>query len=343
MNTSHPKDFSQFAGGDISAREIELRVRRSNGSSYPKTFDNTARGIKALIKYLTGPGKPIRVCIEATGRYGLDLALELDACELTEVIVPDPFKVRRYAQSLGHRGKTDRADAEALLGFATERPHPVWRAPAPEVMQLRDTSRRLEQVKQDLQRAESRLHALTACSRSDAFVRETLERQIEFLKHEKGILQERIDELLDRSEELSRDVEILRSAPGIGKVFGPQLAAELGTVARTLNGSKVTALAGLDPVSYESGSSVSGHRHISKRGNGRIRSALFQAAMVAMGCDPAAERFYLHLTERLNKSGKLALTALARRLLVALWSMLRNGRKWDSSRFCPNIEPVDTT
>lgn len=343
MDKSHPYDFSQYAGCDVGSKEIALAVRRGNGVTYPKTFDNTAKGITALVKYLCGPGEPIRVCLETTGRYSLDLALALDACELTVVIAPDPGRMRKYAQSLGEWGKTDEVDAKVLLHYAAERPHPVWRAPSAEVLQLRDTSRRLGQIKDALRRAENQLHALTASAQGDPFVRENIERHIAFLKQEKAVLEARIDDLLDASEELARDVAILRSAPGIGKVFGPLLAAELGTLSRSLNSAKVTALAGLDPVPYRSGTSVRGRSRISKRGNSRVRSAMYQAAMVAMGCNPAAERFYQHLSERRGKPGKVAMTALARKLLVALWSMLRNEEEWDSSKLCPNIDPVEST
>ena len=339
---SQPSDFSEHAGIDVSAEELTLRVARTNGQSYDREFDNDPGGIDALLDYLTGTGNRVRVCLESTGRYGLDLALALAACEQIEVISPDPARARRYAQSLDGRGKTDELDAEALMRYDQERRHPVWQAPAEDVVELRDTTRRLQQIKRDLQRAENRLHALEASNAYDPEVKASLERQIERLETEQERMEDHRDELVAGSERLSEECDLLQTVTGIGPVHVTELVAELGVLDRDMNRSEITALAGLDPVPIESGSSIREPRHISKRGNARIRSALFRAALSALEYDPAARRFFLHLTERKGKPGKVAVVALARRMLTAVWSMLKNGNEWDPERFCPNIEPVET-
>ena len=97
------------------------------GTPRRKSFANTSTGHRKLLSWLDRG--PVRVCMEATGPYGLDLAATLHAAPDIAVMVANPRAVRDFARALMSRNKTDRVDADTLLyGFTVEDPT-VWTAP----------------------------------------------------------------------------------------------------------------------------------------------------------------------------------------------------------------------
>jgi transposase len=82
--------------------------------------------------------------------------------------------------------------------------------------------------------------------------------------------------------------------------------------------------AGLDPREYSSGTSVRKHTRITKVGNRHLRHALYMSALVASRFEPHLRAFYQHLIER-GKSKRQALTAVARKLIHAIYGMFRHG------------------
>ena len=66
-------------GIEVSAKELVVALRREAAREPLRSFANTAEGHQALIRYLRRAGRGVRVYLEATGLYGLDLALALSA------------------------------------------------------------------------------------------------------------------------------------------------------------------------------------------------------------------------------------------------------------------------
>ena len=52
-----------------------MALERGGRRAALKTFDNGPQGHQAIIRHLRRPGRSVRVCLESTGEYGLDLAL----------------------------------------------------------------------------------------------------------------------------------------------------------------------------------------------------------------------------------------------------------------------------
>src|ERR1017187_7376638 len=123
-------EVDTFAGIDVSARELSVALRRGKGEDKPAMakFSNHPSGHKALITHLLRGGRRVRVCLEASGNYSLDLALTLQAHCQVEISVVNPRRARRFAESLGERSKTDRVDARVLCEYAARMPWVPWLA-----------------------------------------------------------------------------------------------------------------------------------------------------------------------------------------------------------------------
>lgn len=94
------------------------------------------------------------------------------------------------------------------------------------------------------------------------------------------------------------------------------LLPELGT----LSDKAVASLCGLAPINRDSGT-MRGKRTIGK-GRTRVRMALYMAALNAARCSSRFKTVYRALRER-GKPAKLALIAIARKLVVTLNAMVR--------------------
>src|SRR5437899_12403647 len=89
-------EVDTFAGIDVSARELSVALRRGKGEDKPAIakFSNHHAGHKALIAHLFRGGRRVRVCLEASGNYSLDLALTLR-------LPPNPATGRRLHRLRG--------------------------------------------------------------------------------------------------------------------------------------------------------------------------------------------------------------------------------------------------
>jgi len=136
------------------------------------------------------------------------------------------------------------------------------------------------------------------------------------------------DDCAERERE-HRDVEILRSAPGVGRVT---VATMLAQASRALNDRDYHALraqAGLAPVTKASGKAC--RVEMRRACDVRLRNAFYHMARVATICDAATRSYYNDLKKRGHSHGR-ALRSVADRLLRILCAMLRDGTCYDPSR-----------
>ena len=93
------------------------------------------------------------------------------------------------------------------------------------------------------------------------------------------------------------------------------------------------AYAGLDPKHFESGSSVVKKTRISKAGNRYIRQALYMPALVASRSEPHVAAYYKHLQEKRGLLKIQAICAVMRKILHAIYGMLRSKQPFDGCMF----------
>jgi transposase len=119
----------------------------------------------------------------------------------------------------------------------------------------------------------------------------------------------------------------LTSIPGIGPVLAATILAEIGDVGRFPRVEALVAYAGLDPGVFESGQFQGKRQHISKRGSPYLRRALFLAAHGAHARNPDLAA-YLARKRAEGKPYKVALIAVAHRLLARCYVILKEGRPY---------------
>ena len=103
---------------------------------------------------------------------------------------------------------------------------------------------------------------------------------------------------MDRIASSLPEYETVMSMFGVGKVYGPQLIAEVGDTRRFRNRRAITAFAGLDAPPYQSGQLDVSSRHISKRGSAALRKVLFQITEVYILNKPEDESVYQFIDKK---------------------------------------------
>ncbi len=137
-------------------------------------------------------------------------------------------------------------------------------------------------------------------------------------------MDEEYKELLARNAKLSRLVELYSSVPGVGQLSAAVLVVYPPELGRW-DGCALTSLVGLAPWSRDSGKKR-GNRSI-RGGRATVRRALYICVLAVLRVDGELRRFYRRLRE-LGKPGKVAMVAVARKLLLQLNAVARRGTPW---------------
>jgi len=128
--------------------------------------------------------------------------------------------------------------------------------------------------------------------------------------------------------ELARRYEILLSIPGIGQVAAIALIVEMPELG-SMNAKEVASLAGLAPVTRQSGK-WKGKARISG-GRQTIRNMLFMPALIATRFNAPLRRIHEALIGA-GKPWKVSITAVMRKLVILANALVRDDRTWAETR-----------
>ena len=304
------------AGIDIGAELLQVSLSRA-GKLLRREFPNTASGHQAMAAWLTSKGTITRVCLEATGTYGLDLALVLSRRRSIELMVANPRAVRQFAAALMQRNKTDLIDADVNQEFAARMPLQPWVRPSQAALELRTTSRRIASLRHMCASERNRRHAAGLTQFTPRWVLRSLDHHIRALEAQIRDLLQHALSLIRSEPSLQARYALALTAKGIGPTSAIRLLGELAYLPADMDPRQWVAHAGLAPRHHRSGSSVEKKTRVSRESNRYLRSALFMPAMAARRHDPALRAFADHLIHA-GKTPLQALVAVMRKLLVGL-------------------------
>jgi len=331
-------------GIDVSAKKLDVAWRNSRRGIERQTFDNDAVGHSKLVGLLKKHAgkKVVRVVIESTGVYGIDLALALDRARF-EVMVANPRASANFAKATMQRSKTDRLDCVMLLEFAEQMTFKKWQAPSAEQLQIRSISRRVYALMSTIRDEKNRMHAANQVDGTDV-VKRSIRATINVLEKQVRDLRTAALELILADAVLARRYELLLTVKGIGQISAIAILSELAILPADMTDRQWVAHAGLDPREFESGTSLRIPPRISKRGNKYLRSALYLPARVACRFELGVAAYAARLRER----GKLPLqihVAVMRKLLHSIHAIFSSNEDFDGRRFFPKaaVDAVGTS
>jgi transposase len=296
-------------GIDVSKRMLDI-FDETIGA--PERIANAAQAITELVaRWRCGN---VLVVFEATGVYDHELAEALRQAGIRFARI-NPARARDFARAGGRLAKTDAIDACMLAAFARTMAPAVDQPPKPARNALAALAKRRDQLVQ--------MRAQEKNRRSEAHDRDLIEDialHLDFLNAAIKVIEAKIKALIKAEPEISEQARLIRSAPGIGPVACMQLIAQMPELGQ-IGPKQIAALAGLAPLNVDSGS-YRGKRAIGG-GRKRVRDALYMAALNAVRREGSFKTFYQRLRAA-GKPAKLALIAVARKLLATLNAMLRD-------------------
>lgn len=151
---------------------------------------------------------------------------------------------------------------------------------------------------------------------------------------------EQVESKLKEVAESKEAVKRLQTAPCVGPRLSEAVVAILDDPHRFKNGRQVGCYAGLTPRRWQSGESDR-QGHISKAGNRLLRKLLVEIAWLGVRNRTWMLEVYEQVRRGSEKRKKIAIVAVARRLLVRLWAMLRDGTEWKEASGALPPDPQD--
>lgn len=286
-----------------------------------KQFPNNKTGLRSLIRWVREAEVSL-VVFEATGIYHRLLETDLAAQGIPFARV-NPRQARRFAEGTGTLAKTDRVDAAMLarMGSLLE-----LKADKPK-SEILHNLKELRTTRQALIKDRT-----AAKARQKIAVYPLLKKQINrrLLQVERDLAQidAAIETIITADEMLSQKASILISIPGIAKITAYAMLTEMPELGK-LSGKQAASLAGLAPISRQSGKWQGKERIQGRRAC--LRKAIYLPAVVATRCNPDMKAKYHELIAK-GKCKKLAITAVMRKLVVMANALLRDSRKWTEMR-----------
>ena len=319
-------------GLDVHKESTYATILNSDG----KVVNQTRMNNEKVLSYLSH-FKVSKVAMESSNQVA-SLYRQLTQ-EGYSVIVSHPKKTRYIAEA---KIKSDRVDSKAIAELARLDALPLAYMPDKETAILREKVRRRaflvrERVKLRVkiksiltyeglkwpsdhglftQKGVGWLHGLDLDS-VECYLRvlKPLDEEIKLLSKElRGIAED------------DEEVKLLMSIPGIGYYSAVLMKSEIGDINRFPFSERLCSYAGLVPSTYASGNTVR-HGGITKEGSRWLRWVMVEAAQAHVRMyDTAMTQSYHRIAERRGK--KVAVVAVARRLLMCCYSVLKNKRPY---------------
>jgi len=325
----HPK-FQQISMMDTTTEETKkLRL------------EHTA---EAAAFYRSLRGQTVRVGLEATGSYAWFRRL-LQECG-HQLWLGDPAAIHAANP---RKQRNDKRDADCMLTLLHENRFPqVWMRPAEaeDLRQLLVHRVRMVQIRTKLK------HQLDSMAKNEGLItghawRPHTRTQLEALSLPPGYDRRRRD-LLDalhyfdqKIQPLTQAVEeaaqgdaqaaLLMTHPWVGPNLSLAFVVIVGPWQRFANGRHLGSYLGLIPCE-DTSADKRRLGHITKQGNVLLRWLLTEAAQHVHTCEPAWHRLYGALLRRHQGKSGVAKVAVARKLAIRLYWMLRCGQSYEQIR-----------
>jgi transposase len=341
----------RFVGIDLSKRTYAMAVIDRKGGTASTSGLTTADGRSKLCAKLEREDK---VGLEA-GNMAFILAKEIIAKVGCEVVVLNPHKLRMIYDDIKKTDKIDAIKIAQVLEDYRDSRLPKVPLPCDQEMARRELLSQYRGGSRARSTLVHRLHALfhksaiTTIVRKDLAAKPKRDKSITLLGGQEAeeavflcglidlyegrleILKKRIEDEAEKDENMKR----LMTVPGVGPIVAFAFVSYIGDVSRFANTSQVSSYLGLVPKVEQSGNTCH-YGHITRRGNGYLRSLLVQAAWVTA----IRTKMPNLLKDKYNllapaKGKKKAIAAVARKMAALMWTLMKTKSDFEFRKFTP--------
>jgi transposase len=347
--------MSKYIGLDVHVKDTVACVfdKKTNSFSF-ETVKTTPFSLKRLLRKHPGA----RATMEISGLTS-NLYDELRPC-VKEMVVCNPSGMPWIYRTAK---KTDRIDAKKQAILLSLGHLPRVYMPSREVREWRATIQHRRSAVQDCCRVKTKIRSLinAHCLRHEKVGSWWTLKNLEWLRsltlseseirlpdvasmHLADLLAaiefhnaqiKRVSERLDRMAESHVGVQLLMTIPGIGPRTAEAVIAYADDIHRFARSKEFPAYFGLTPKLDESGSTRR-MGHISKRGPSAVRWLIVESAWRVIAHSPAMRGFWMRVMRGQRSRKKIAIVAVARKVLTIMRAMLLTGTVWDERLAAPS-------
>ncbi|MBT0609225.1 IS110 family RNA-guided transposase [Aequorivita echinoideorum] len=311
--------YSKIYGVDISKDVFDAVC--SEGAHHQ--FANIPKGFGSFLKAIP---EGSLVVMEATGYYHYRLAQFLYKNNVA-VSVVNPLSVKRFIQMKLAKVKTDKSDARAICEYAKVNEVPAYTALTDVQAECLQLFRLLDSYLKKRTATKNKLHGEETLGIPSKFVHQSLKRDLKHLDKEVRALEERLLMLVKQDQQ--HQLTLLKGIPGLGTKTALFLIVITDGFEKFETAGQLCSYVGITPTIRQSGSSVRGKSRISKVGNQKLRNLLFLCAFSACKHNKACRAIYERIVNK-GKSKKLALIAVANKLLKQAFAIAKSGLPYDA-------------
>ena len=334
----------RFIGADLHKKSITFCVVETDSGKtvVRQRMRVNCCEVERIAEFLASHA-PYQLVVEAT--IGYEWFASLAEASAERVVLAHAGKLRVIAESTR---KTDKVDAFVLAEFLAKDMIPeAWR-PTPRVREHRSLIRRRCKIQSRITSIKNTVRGVLTRYNAD---RESLftvlgrryAAKLDLLNADKWLIDdlwEDLDENLARLKKVDKRLEefaatasvretearaVLASMPGVGTVTIETILAEVGDWRRFHNADAVVSFAGLDPGVRESDGRRKDMR-LTKAGSPLLRWIMIQLAHRMKRTTARWQNLFEQISRRAGK--KKATCAIARRLLLVIYAMLRDGQAY---------------
>lgn len=277
------KDF-YFIGVDVSKKKLDFCVLFEKKVVLEEVIPNDQRAIISLIQHLERDlgvdNTRMLICAEHTGKYTYQLICACEAIDC-KLWIENPSNIK-YSAGL-QRGKNDKTDAKRIAVYASRFGDKVhyYKRPDQEIERLKQLEAERSLYVVDVAKYKAQLNDQAGYMPKNLFEQKAKRMRVIMKNLESAIaaIGKEMEEIIESSEVLSRQYQLLQSIDGVGPVVALNMIVVTEAFTRFDNARQFNCFAGLAPFEYTSGSSVHSKARVSHRADKSIKTLLHLAAV----------------------------------------------------------------
>lgn len=340
--------LKQSVGFDVSKDSVaacfsQQEVGRPFHILSSKTFTISTTGFLQLDVWMNQQRQvvvPLHLMMEATGVYYEELAYFLHE-KGYRVSVLLPNKTSAYAKSLEYKSKNDKIDAKKLAQMSLERELPKWEPPSNNMLTIKRLCRERSELLDEKLVVENRLHAKRHSHAPEKSSLNRAKSSLDFLKEQIKETEKAIQTAIAADPDIQARMKTVCQMKGLGILTVATVVSEANGFTLFKNKAQLVSYAGYDVVENTSGTSIKGATKISKKGNHRIRKALYFPAFVAIKYNPEIKNLYNKVFDKTKLKMKGAV-AVQRKLLVLIYTLYKNNQAYKPEYQSPKNQIANT-
>lgn len=302
---------------DVSKREL-IGVRADKNGVVKENFvlANEPDAIAQFLQSAQEQHPRLIMGSEATAEYHRTVAKQAGELAIPFRLI-NPILTKQFTRATIRKRKTDRTDAAIIAKLIANGEGTLLTKHSLDTLKpINRTANTINVLKKTL--AATRHHVEQVCP-EQSFIHEEIQASIASLERTVERIRTYVQTQTDPTLK-----HLLMTIPGIGQTIAATLIAEIETIERFKDASKLVAYAGLDPRVRQSGASLNRNVKLTKRGSPYLRQSVYIAAYIAARHDPELKE-YFEKKIREGKRYKEATVATARKVLYRVYAVWKRG------------------